>query len=78
MNIIVINFGLPVLVMKLHGFSFSVLWYIEENTAKEPSKFIQQLFKVFYMFKIIIFYDNDGVVDALGIECINYKKVVGY
>ena len=73
-----IKFGLPLFVTELYGFYFRGVMTHVAKIMKEPSDLLQLLFKVFSMFKVMIFHDTNDVADYLRIKCINYNKVVGY
>ena len=69
-NTLVINFGLPVLVMQFYGF-IPGCYDTWKKTIKETPNTIQPPLEVFSMFKISIWYDNYDVVEGLGIKYIN-------
>ena len=45
---------------------------------QETSELLQSLLEFFSMFKISIWYDNEDIIEGLGIEYINCNKVVSY
>ena len=49
-----------------------------EKAIKQSSKLLQSLLNILSMFKMRIWYDNNNVIEGLGIKCTNFNKCFGY